>query len=915
MFVSLDAYGVQLSSSKFDLSNDKAINFILAEIPFFAIGVLVVATFTFFVVLNRATLCITFLHASGFLAFIAVILDLSQVLNRGLYNTDHDLDLNSVNELLVAREIFFAISASLRFLFFWAFISERPPGETSTRATPEDRRPNFLTFNSEATMHNGSWHRWGIVGILLKWILLGLVIAIALLQTLWRIVSSLSSFGPVYDAESTLEIVGSALFGLKLVLNSWLVEDGLRTRVMAYYVPAFVALCMNIGIAAGNLSYFAFTETTLGRFLQAIEFYILILFILISTFYKPSSQIVAIRRRVRPTSSFQGIGDPGVLPEMRASTFRVSPPTVSSPSTFVMVPQVQPSRQSSASRLSSWLMSRRGSLIGRSQEPQEQDQDRLWDRRDMEKGLSPDDGLTPSAGEETPSPGEPKQVAQWKDPVYTSIVKDTDKPAQNSDIKENDEDHPSEDFVPPSLSVSILAGVESNPPLEDDDKSPVTRPDSPIRTQSMIGPPVKVSPPEDEHPPSFLDVPQNTSLRDNLESPIYGLNGIIFPGGRSPSPHLIPGPGQRPISDISSLRSSGISNFLRQQEDLDRSIAQLRLFSMRSSVSPEPVTSDVEVDVDQSGSARSSGEGGLGRRKPDSASAPSEFSLSIFPEPPLVSGLASGVASARTSRSGGRVSVDNVVFDLEPPRLSAIAAEHRRQQSVPTSMRAGSIDSTGGARLMRPIRFDSQGTQYDVTSFIGHLTTPGHRSPQRSISSGRLTDIESEEEPPSAAIIAVTSPISGQAARPRLVVGSPPAARGGTVLSSAVIEDQISETRMSPLDLGGRINTSSQNASVEQQHVDVKDPASSPSLDNETPAVAASGLGGSGALRGRGKPIVGLPPRPRMAISGPRMRDGTDGQSALVSGEFERPRPAPLALKPSLESVSSVGTRNFGIAM
>lgn len=245
---------------------------ILADLPFFSVGLLAIGVFTFFFVMRRINTFVLltlfmfptldsdisfrvtiYAHVSAFLAFIAAILDLGQILRRGSVNTSRGYGLASVEPLIVARELSLAASIGIRFLFFWQFVSEPPRGELSPLPIPDDRRPNFITLDSESTIHGGSWAKWGFLGFLLKWSLLLLSVAIPILEAIWRLAAAFTRFGPVYNVEATLQITVSALFVLKLLANTWLTPLTPRWRTIRDYSPIFLALLISLGLGIGNI--------------------------------------------------------------------------------------------------------------------------------------------------------------------------------------------------------------------------------------------------------------------------------------------------------------------------------------------------------------------------------------------------------------------------------------------------------------------------------------------------------------------------------------------------------------------------------------------------------------------------------------------------------------------------------------
>lgn len=192
----------------------------------------------------RASFRLVFcLHLSVLVAFLAALFDLSQLLIRGKEAVDLGINTASVSGLITAREVFFAFSDGLRFLFYWGFVAAIPLGET----IPEN-----------TVIHSGSWQRWGLLGKMLKWLTLLLVLLITIFQLVYRDVATLAKLGPIYETEATLEIIVSAVFILKLLLNTWArVPSGTtmmptKGAMLVQYAPMIVALLFSLWIAVGN---------------------------------------------------------------------------------------------------------------------------------------------------------------------------------------------------------------------------------------------------------------------------------------------------------------------------------------------------------------------------------------------------------------------------------------------------------------------------------------------------------------------------------------------------------------------------------------------------------------------------------------------------------------------------------------
>ena len=176
------------------------------------------------------------------LSFLAALLDISQLLIRGRDQTAQTDEEAGVMGLIQAREIFYSFAAGLRFLFYWGFVAMIPLGET----IPEGN-----------TLHSGSWRRWGVTGMILKWSTLLLTVVMTILQIVYRDVPSLAQIGPVYEAEAALEIILSAVFILKILLNTWARYPAGSTtqtkgKMLVQYAPMIVALLFSLWIAVGN---------------------------------------------------------------------------------------------------------------------------------------------------------------------------------------------------------------------------------------------------------------------------------------------------------------------------------------------------------------------------------------------------------------------------------------------------------------------------------------------------------------------------------------------------------------------------------------------------------------------------------------------------------------------------------------
>lgn len=588
------------------------------------------------------------LHAAVVLAFAGAVLDLIQLLARGKHSTAAVQNVNPFLALIIAREVTYALSFGLRFVFYWGFVGSPPMGSKDKDAYD---------------LHSGSWGRWGVTGLVLQWALVVATLAITAIQVAFRVYTPLQSLNAVQDTEGALEACVSAVLILKLFLNVYLAAlDSYgairRLHLFLRYLPVIVALVISAAVGVGNVierescralsdAYsicitVLFSETVLGRFLQGIELYILVLYMLVDAFRPESTK--SPRRRDR-SSSFHNM-PPGIP---RASDFLLGPPRVPEPKFNPMfteeMPFTEPPKPSQAwepslagysLRVSNWFGRRpsKKSTTARAT----RDFDGVWIQDQAERGMSPVAEVV-----ETPLPEksfdsiatEPKQSPVAKEPVYATIVI-------------SDPVDPVEVASPRAAAITVPPRVYSR----EFDKQYLypTTPNSPSQT----------------------------------DSPIHGLYGVVNakrPPSVSTTRSMTPDEDPRDVFDRSA-RSSGISGLLRQQEELDKSIAALKLLS---------------------------GAGDESRRTSSTGTAtPNRFSLSVFPEPPW--GRASIASAARP--------VLGSLAIASAQRSRASSPDRPRQQSIPLSELAAG-DSDFLLPFRRNIRTASAGTQYEITSFIG----------------------------------------------------------------------------------------------------------------------------------------------------------------------------------------------------
>jgi len=160
----------------------------------------------------------------------------------------------------------------------------------------------------------------------------------------------------------------------------------------------------------------------------------------------------------------------------------------------------------------------------------------------------------------------------------------------------------------------------------------------------------------------------------------------------------------RPSSVLSRETTTPIDDFLRQQAELEKSIADFSLNSMQSDCSrdvAEPSDGTVSTAATQSRSTLTS-------NKSESFSNRSDFSLSIFPAPPMITvdGVATKYPNEDAYKDGGQ-------------KAAAVTkGQKQRRKQVEPLVLATPVNPGEPQKGDLDAKLDSVATRFDVTSFI-----------------------------------------------------------------------------------------------------------------------------------------------------------------------------------------------------
>ena len=426
----------------------------------------------------------------------------------------------------------------------------------------------------------------------------------------------------------------------------------------------------------------AFTESTVGRLLQAFEVYIIVVFVVVTALLR--------HRHILLSTPSQGRKRKDVvftLPEpARESTFRITPPIIETPRMSTILGAATQNKDSSREMLrrsarrslnhvSSWVSSR----VSRNRTRHEDEEVRLWNAEKVKVDPpytgSIDTELRASVVSLTQESREYAERFRDTSPNHISITPTQD--AQSEIVRSIRGSIHSGRFLHPSR----VDGLQHTIPLQ-------------VRTSSI--------PTSSVPSPISSGVKHAGSMAATPEaSPVYGLDGIQSLVGASDS-------------------RTSIDELLRQQSQLDQSIEALKLFSARTSTNSlhsNSATGPRSVELSRSSST--------GQR-----TVSSDVSLSNFPIPPWLTTPIPSLPSSRPSsikriRGDRRVRLAAAAptpvqdtYTSFPPTTSASLVD------IPSSPRFNSIPHSPLGEENESLstevgKFDSGEIQYNVTSFIG----------------------------------------------------------------------------------------------------------------------------------------------------------------------------------------------------
>ncbi|KAG8984471.1 hypothetical protein FRB90_005309, partial [Tulasnella sp. 427] len=563
-----------------ELSPVQELDRLLSDIPFYCIGFLAITVLFFCLALGKLRKPLVYIIGTAIVAFISAIVDLVAVLHGSSA---------SAFAALVTREMGLASVTGLLFFSFWIYCDTVPPFKLRSadlslpRPSTVTDRPPQTSNDRRREREDPNWPGPAPVRAILMYGSLMSCFAVMALQMIWRFgwLFSLNKLIPEYRADAIMQICLVILFGGKILADSLAAPDDLPWwRIWRASGPMIFAMLTQMGIAIGNLIVIRFSETCLGRLGQAIVAYTVMLSLLITVFLERSHPF---ERLEQPTET-------GTAPQMSVSeqrrpsfpgldwrysfrTFRVSPPNATTPSPpLPPAPTVRPSLQrgnTTASKVSQWIQSK---VPGPTKPTGSDDRLRLWDATQVEKGR---DREKEKEQEKTST------TVEDLSPIGRTVSPQKEAPAPYST---------SLPYVMPTLPTRPPASMPAtgarlaNAALPDFAQVNLSQEGaglvSPSKASSIADRERRNTIASSRSAASRWSVPTRAAFGDRIDSPVYGLEGIVrslrrddeeqqmafaeltglvgSPPRESFSPIVVPGPSKLGAGKRFSRRSSGV---------------------------------------------------------------------------------------------------------------------------------------------------------------------------------------------------------------------------------------------------------------------------------------------------------------------------------------------------------------------
>ncbi|WWC68943.1 uncharacterized protein I206_102879 [Kwoniella pini CBS 10737] len=332
------------------------IEIILADTPFLALGFLSLTVITFYSTFNRSNNRILLLESSALTACFASLFNIvgmfyhnDQVAATTFQNIQESELRRFILTMLTIKQILLAISSSTTLLYFHISLEDHRKNQINVNTdrsvinTIEVERPKiFATTMIENNQircnpfeRNESRRN---IGKLARSFLVFIIFCSFIFELTWRIgflvnVTKSNTFRHVYLTDFALRLLLYLAFSSCPTYHILVTSPSFRMEVFRQYAGIIGGIILGLVVVIGSLASLGFSERVVGRFFQGVQLYVLITSQIISDFNEHVPQAkgrIAGFSLIDPNranhTQFEGLSTP------TASTFRVSPPSISTPS-------------------------------------------------------------------------------------------------------------------------------------------------------------------------------------------------------------------------------------------------------------------------------------------------------------------------------------------------------------------------------------------------------------------------------------------------------------------------------------------------------------------------------------------------------------------------------------------------------
>ncbi|KAH8916715.1 hypothetical protein BT69DRAFT_1302507 [Atractiella rhizophila] len=280
-------------------SNSLMIEQLVADIPLISIGILGLGVGTVWIGLARLNRPLLYILLSTLFSLFGGIIDLGNLLYSQGTSTIRLSSLSITTTLFLAGTTVFRLLYLYRRATQAAVLEKKIIIKTGLEQQSVMRRLSRWSFRpreGEVVLHSASWERFGITGSMIKFTMLAVVVAVGVLEALWRIgfLTDVNKFAVVNRASHGLQIAYLAIFTIKIVESTYTVDHKPRWENYRDAFPVLFGNVIGVANAVPNFPILGFSETPVGRFLSVVQTYIYLIDLVISD----------VRRPIRDSLSF-----------------------------------------------------------------------------------------------------------------------------------------------------------------------------------------------------------------------------------------------------------------------------------------------------------------------------------------------------------------------------------------------------------------------------------------------------------------------------------------------------------------------------------------------------------------------------------------------------------------------------------